>query len=172
MWTVLRWLGAGIRLLFQVVLIAWTTLAIYYSNLPWPELRLALALAFAGFAIWAFWLARRRRMPLAAYALGFAVIAWWLTIAPSQDRNWRPDVAVLPRASIDGDHVHLTGVRNFDYRSTTDFTEHWEERDIDLSHLIGLDFFVAYWTEGMVAQWSKGHRLIGHTFVRDRKSVV
>src|SRR5690349_12210574 len=170
--TLLRWLSAGLKLLFrgiyllfQILVVTWTTLAIYYSNLPWPALRLALAAAFALFAIWAFWLTRRRRMPALAYALVLAVIGWWLTITPSQDRNWRPEVAVLPRAYIDGDHVHLTGVRNFDFRSRTDFTEHWEERDIDLSHLIGLDFFVAYWTQGAIARLSKSQRLIGHTFV-------
>ena len=31
-----------------VLLIAWATMAIYYSNLPWPGLRLALGAAFAG----------------------------------------------------------------------------------------------------------------------------
>src|SRR5690242_15559952 len=54
--TLLRWLSAalkllfrGIYLLFQILVITWTTLAIYYSNLPWPALRLALAAAFALF---------------------------------------------------------------------------------------------------------------------------
>jgi hypothetical protein len=152
----LRWLIAGINLLFRIVVITWTTLAIYYSNLPWPELRLGLALAFAAFAIWAFWLTRRRHMPAAAFALVLAVIGWWITIAPSHDRNWRPEVAVLPRAFIEGDHVRLTGVRNFDYRSRDDFTVHYEEREIDLSHVTGLDFFVSYfWSDIPVA----------HTFV-------
>jgi hypothetical protein len=51
--------------------------------------------------------------------------------------------------------VRITGVRNFDYRSRNDFTVHYEEREVDLSHLTGLDFFVSYWSEGPVA----------HTFV-------
>jgi hypothetical protein len=163
--TLLRWLIAGINLLVRVVVITWTTLAIYYSNLPWAELRLGLAVAFAAFTIWAFWLTRRRRMPRVAYALVLGLIAWWLTIAPSHDRNWRPEVAVMPRAFIAGDRVRLTGVRNFDFRSRNDFTVHYEEREIDLSHVTGLDFYVSYWSEGMIAQWSKGHRLIAHTFV-------
>jgi len=152
----LRWLMAGLKALVQILVIAWTTLAIYYSNLPWPELRLGSAAVFAAFAIWAFWLSRRKRMPTAALAVMAAVVVWWITITPSHDRNWRPEVAVLPRAVIDGDHVHLTGVRNFDYRSRSDFTVRWEERDIDLSHLTGLDFFVSYfWSDAPVA----------HTFV-------
>jgi hypothetical protein len=151
----LRWLMEGIRSLFRILVIAWTTLAIYYSNLPWPGLRLGLAVAFAAFAIWAFWLSRRPRMPVAAYALTLGVIGWWLAIAPSHDRNWRPEVAVMPRAFIDGDRVHITGVRNFDCRSRNDYTVHYEEREIDLSHLTGLDFYVSYWSEGPV----------GHTFV-------
>ena len=151
----LRWPIAGIKLLVQILVIAWTALAIYFSNLPWPTLRLALAAAFAAFAIWAFWLSRRRHMTALAVALVLGVVGWWLTIAPLGDRNWRPEVAVMPRAFIDGDHVRITGVRNFDYRSRNDFSPHYEEREVDLSHLSGLDFFVSYFMEGPVA----------HTFV-------
>ena len=46
----LSWLIGGIWVVCQVVLIAWGTLAIYYSNLPWGELRFTLAAAFAAFA--------------------------------------------------------------------------------------------------------------------------
>ena len=141
----LRWLIAGLKVAVQVVVITWTTLAIYYSNLPWSQLRLALAVVFAAFAIWAFWVSRRRYMPLVAFALVVGIIAWWITIAPSHNRNWRPEVAVMPRAFIDGDHVRITGVRNFDYRSRNDFTVHYEEREIDFSHLTGLYFYVSYW---------------------------
>jgi hypothetical protein len=153
--TLLRCVIAGLKLLVQILVITWTALAIYFSNLPWPTLRLGLAVAFAAFAIWAFWLSRQRRMPAVAVAVVLGVVAWWLTIAPSHDRNWRPEVAVMPRVFIAGDHVRLTGVRNFDYRSRDDFTVHYEEREVDLSHLTGLDFFVSYWSEGPVA----------HTFV-------
>ena len=54
------WLIIGSWFLCQGVLIAWATLAIYYSNLPWPWLRLVLAGAFAAFAIWALFLSRQR----------------------------------------------------------------------------------------------------------------
>jgi Domain of unknown function (DUF4105) len=87
--------------------------------------------------------------------LFLGVVALWTTIRPSLDRPWRPEVAVMPRAFIDGDRVRLTGVRNFDYRSVDDFTVRYEEREVLLSHLSGLDFYVSYWSEGPV----------GHTFL-------
>jgi len=148
-------LTRGLWFLFQVLLVAWATLAIYYSNLPWVGLRIVLAGAFAAFAFWALWLSRQRRMSALFIVLFLCVVAWWISISPSHDREWRPEVAVMPRAFIDGDRVRITGVRNFDYRSRDDFDVHYEERIVQLSHLTGLDFFVSYWSEGFVA----------HTFV-------
>ncbi|WP_370134783.1 MULTISPECIES: DUF4105 domain-containing protein [unclassified Bradyrhizobium] len=130
-------------------------LAIYYSNLPWDGLRTVAAGAFAGFASWALWRSRQRRMSVLVLVMFLGVVAWWISIPPSHDRHWRPEVAVMPRAVIDGDRVHLTGVRNFDYRSRSDFTVRYEEREVSLSHLMALDFYISYFTEGPV----------GHTFV-------
>ena len=153
--TSLGWLIAGLWFLCRVLLIAWAALAIYYSNLPWTAARLALAVAFAMFAIWALWFSRQRRMPAVFGLLFLGVVAWWISIPPSHDREWRPEVAVMSRAIIDGDRVRITGVRNFDYRTRNDFTVRWEEREVSLSHLTALDFYVSYFTEGPV----------GHTFV-------
>lgn len=146
---------AGFWLICKVLLVAWAALAIHYSNLPWSGLRLGLAIAFTAFAIWGLWLSRRRHMRAAVAVLFLGVVVWWLSIAPSHNRNWRPEVAVMPRAFIDGDRVRLTGVRNFDYRTTNDFTVRHEEREVQLSHVVGLDFYVSYFMEGPV----------GHTFL-------
>jgi len=153
------WLTRAILVLCQVWLTVWCALAIYYSNLPWAWLRLALAVCFAALAIWLLWLSRLRHRSLIFIALCLGVIVWWLSITPSLDRPWRPEVAVMPRAIIDGDRVRITGVRNFDYRSLDDFTTRYADRDVQLSHLNGLDFFVSYWSEGLV-----GHTFLSFTF--------
>lgn len=153
--TLLMWLRKPIGLLIRIMLVSWAVLAIYYSNLPWSWLRTIAAGAFAGFAIWALWRSRQPRMSVLFLVMFFGVVAWWISIPPSHDRDWRPEVAVMPRAVIDGDRVRLTGVRNFDYRSRSDFTVRYEEREVSLSHLMALDFYVSYFTEGPV----------GHTFV-------
>ena len=151
----LRWLWAGLSFLGLLLLVAWATLAIYYSNLPWSGLRLALAAAFAAFSIWALWLTRRPRMRMVFAGLFVAVLAWHLSIAPSHDRPWRREVAVMPQAVIDGDRVRLIGVRDFDYRSVDDLTVRYVEREVSLAHLTSVDFFISYWAVGPV----------GHTFL-------
>jgi hypothetical protein len=151
----IRRLLAGIRSFSLFLLLGWGTLAIYYSNLPWGWLRLALALAFLSFGIWALWRSLKP-LPIALFAALFlGLLAWWSTISPSHDRLWRPEVAVMPRAIIQGDRVRITGVRNFLYRSEEDFTPRYEEREVSLAHLVALDFYVSYWMAGPVA----------HTFV-------
>ena len=129
----------------QSVLVLWATLAVYYSNLPGSWLRVLLAAAFAVFSVWALWLTRRPRMGLAFLALLVVVIAWHISIPPSNDRPWRPEVAVMPRAVVSGDRVSLIGVRDFLYRSPRDFTVRYVDREVSLSHLSSVDFFLSYW---------------------------
>jgi hypothetical protein len=155
-------LGMAVRALGHLcafLVLAWTTLAINFSNLPWPGLRLGLAVAFAAFGVWALWIARRARPRWILAGLFLIVCAWWATILPSHDREWRPDVAVMPRAIIDGDRVRMLDVRNFDYRSRDDFTVRYEEREVSLSHLTGVDFYVSFWMEGPI-----GHTFLSFTF--------
>lgn len=163
-----RWAAAGGKLLrrcgiavwrvLQFLLIIWAALAIYYSNLPWAWARIALAVAFAGFAVWALWVTRRPRMGWAFAAAFAGVVIWFASIRPSHDRPWRPDVAVMPRAYIDGDHVRIEGVRDFDFRTRYDFTPRYETREFLISHVNGLDLFISYWWPGPIA----------HTFVSFR----
>ncbi len=151
----LRWLLAALRFLLCAGLVAWATLAIWFSTLPGTWLRLALAFAFFVFAAWAlFW--RPSRGKLIAFAAAYAVVLiGWSMIEPSHDREWRPEVAVMPRIAIDGDRVRITGVRDFRFRSRDDFDVRYEDREVSLSRMTGVDFYISYWAEGPV----------GHTFL-------
>ena len=74
---------------------------------------------------------------------------------PSNDRDWRPDVARLATAEVQGERVAVKNVRNFTYRSVSDFDERWEERTLDLRALDGLDVFFVDW----------GPKLYNHTIL-------
>jgi hypothetical protein len=71
-------------------------------------------------------------------------------------------VAREPTAEIRGDCVILNNVRNFRYRSATDYDECWEERRLDLAQLNGLDLFVSHWDSVFIAHtimsWSFADR--------------
>ena len=126
--------------------IAWATAAIRLDGPTSPLLANVAALAFAAAAVGVLFAVRPRALgaAVALVATG-AVAAWWLSIPPSNDRAWQPDVAKLATATIDGDLVTIENVRHFEYRSDQDFTEHWETRRYDLSRLRGLDLFLSDW---------------------------
>jgi Domain of unknown function (DUF4105) len=151
----LRNLFAALGFFCRLLLAVWATLAIYYSNLPWGWLRLAVAGAFAAFSIWALWVTSQAGMRWLFAGLFAALVLWEISIAPSNNRPWRRDVAVMPQAIVDSDHVRFTGVRDFDYRSIDDVTVRYIEREVSLSHLTSVDLFISYWVAGPV----------GHTFV-------
>ena len=145
-------------LLLPVLLLSalWACASLWFDG---PAFRPAAGLLVAGFAasslcllIWMRPLIRA----LGAYVLLFAlVVAWWLSLEPSHDRDWLPDVAQLPSGRVEGNVLTIENVRNFDYRSETDYTARWETRTYDLSKLRGVDLFLSYW----------GSPLIAHTFV-------
>jgi hypothetical protein len=79
------------------------------------------------------------------------VAAWWLTLKPSNDRAWQPDVAQTAWAEINGDEVTVHNVRNCDYRTETDFTPRWETRVVRFSQITGMDVAINYWGSPWIA---------------------
>src|SRR5262245_61365198 len=75
-----RWLLTGLGVLGRLWLVTWATLAIYYANVPWAWSRLALAVAFAAFSVWALWLTQRPRMGGVFLGLCAAVVVWEMSI--------------------------------------------------------------------------------------------
>jgi hypothetical protein len=144
--------GRGFAWLLALALTAWAAAALYFDLLPGTSLRTfgasSYGIAMAG-ALLAF---RGRGKGIAICLAGFAlVLAWWLTLKPSNDRAWQPDVAQTAWAEIDGDRVTIHNVRNCDYRTEGDYTPHWETRSYDLSQIRGMDIFLTYWGSPWIA---------------------
>lgn len=149
-----RW-GVLARLLIWPALligVAWGALALWFDG---PAERWLAGLLAGGFAVGCLALLMLVR-PFGRGALAVllalaAVVAWWLAIPPRNDRDWSPDVTRLPRAIITGNRVTIENVRNFDYRTETDYTERWETRTYDLDHLRGVDMFLSFWGPTLIA---------------------
>jgi hypothetical protein len=138
---------------------AWGVLALVYSGPHDESVRYILAAAFgllSAAALIALGLRRWRWRALGAYLVLFVVVlVWWRGIEPSNQRDWQADVAALPYAEINGDIVTVHNIRNFDYRSETDYTPAWYDKRFDLSKLEGVDIVAVYWMGPAIA----------HTFV-------
>jgi hypothetical protein len=79
------------------------------------------------------------------------LVLWWSTIPASHSHDWQPDVAALPAATLDGDHVTLHNIRNFEYRTATDFTPRYYDKTFDLRQLESVDLISSYWAGEAIA---------------------
>jgi hypothetical protein len=62
-------------------------------------------------------------------------VAMWARRRPSHQRAWVGEQAVLPSVTISGDQAHVRNVRDFTYRTGSDFTPAYHDRTYDLDRL-------------------------------------
>jgi hypothetical protein len=148
----MRIIGLFVLGLIVGALTLWAVGMLYYSPLLPEEARAIGAGAFATITILAFLFLPRRGRTLLGFVAVFAVLVLlFLRIPASNDRDWQPEVAMTPYATINGDMITVHNVRNFDYRSETDFTPRWETRTYDLRKLDSADIVAVYWAGKAIA---------------------
>jgi hypothetical protein len=118
----------------------WGVGAVYFSPLLPARWRAVAAASYGTASLVAFaLLPSPGRTAVAALALFTVLVSLFLRIPASNDRDWQPEVSMTPHATVHGDLVTIRGVRNFDYRSESDYTPRWEERTYDLRKLDAVD---------------------------------
>ena len=148
----MRIIGLFVLGLIVGALTLWAVGMLYYSPLLPEEARAIGAGGFAVLTILAFLFLPRRGRTLLGFVAVFAVLVLlFLRIPASNDRDWQPEVAMTPYATINGDMITVHNVRNFDYRSETDFTPRWETRTYDLRKLDSADIVAVYWAGKAIA---------------------
>jgi hypothetical protein len=137
---------ASASVLVALPFVAWGSLALALDG---PGRVLAVAYSLASLALLVF-VRPRRRGWFSCAGLFVLVLAWWLLIEPRNDRNWLPDVNQLSTVQLEGERLTVANLRNFKYRTESDFTPHWEERTYDLARLTGMDLLVCDWGEALI----------------------
>ena len=145
----LRFLLFALAWIAAALCAAWAFSALYF-DFPNASALVRILFLVAVLAIVIF--VRAKLLKLAIVFGAFAiVVSWWLTLKPSNDRAWQPDVAHTAWAEVNGDEVTIHDVRNCDYRTETDFTPHWETRTVRLSQITGMDVAINYWGSPWIA---------------------
>jgi hypothetical protein len=146
----LRFLLFAILTFVLALISLWAAAALYF-DFPVAGLRIPLAVIYIGLMIALLFLRNRWKRIGACLGAFAIVLLWWLSLKPSNDMAWQPDVAETAWAEISGDHVTIHNVRNCDYRTEMDYTPHWETRTYDLSKIRGIDIFITHWGPPYIA---------------------
>jgi Domain of unknown function (DUF4105) len=143
----------GLFLLYALaaLLTLWASAALYI-DLRIPSIKHLAGISCALLVIFLAARAPSHVQRLLICAVAFAlVLIWWLHLKPSNDRPWQPDVANMPWAEIQGDHVTLHNFRFCHYRAEFDYTCDWITKSLDLSQLRGVDLAITYWGSPYIA---------------------
>jgi hypothetical protein len=161
----IRFLQIAARVLATLIVAVaatWGAFALWYQ-LPSGHAPKTLAVALWVALSFTVLVAMRRRR-IAQGLLGFSaalaiLLIWWHQLPPSNDYIWADDVAQMTSGSVDGERVTLHNVRNFDWRSDSDYTQRWETRRYDLDKLKSVDMIMSYWSGPAIA-----HMLVSFGF--------
>jgi Domain of unknown function (DUF4105) len=152
---ILALLGLTVAGLAIAVATGWGALVLFYLAPGSATVRTTLAwvLVALGLITLGALAARRAHWPAAGgFAIAFVlVLVVWNSATPSNERDWQPEVAVLPYATIDGDRVTVHNIRNFDYRTETEYRPAYYDRTFGLRRLDRVDLVAVYWMGPAIA---------------------
>jgi hypothetical protein len=145
----------------------WSAAAVYYADTHAGP-RTLRALGVVAIALALVLVVRPKRYALVGIGTLFLiVVGWFFSLKPSNGRSWVPEIARLARAEVDGDRLTIRNVRDFDYRSETDFTPRWADRTYDLARLQTVDLMLVYWGSKAIA-----HAMVSFEFDDGRHLAV
>lgn len=81
-----------------------------------------------------------------SYLIFFSfLIMWFINLEPSNNRAWQKDVAKLSYATVEENIINIYNIRNFNYKSETDYTPQYYNDSFDSNTLNGVDIICSYW---------------------------
>ena len=156
-----------VRLVFFLLGIPFLALGLLWllGLFIYQPIALIVPAVIAGLVWW-----KRRRFSVwlylwAAVLLGVAV---YLLIPGSSPEKWQTPWAENPQCSVEGDVLRIRKVRDFHYRSESDYDVAYRDETYDLNTLEGVDFAECHW-DGMTAVC---HTMLSFRFADGRHLVV
>jgi hypothetical protein len=137
-----------------LLLAAWGCVALWYQAPGARALKKIAAPLWAAFScavLIALWHGRLAPA-LVVFGVAFgALLLWWRHLRPTNNREWADDVAQMTTGAVGDSRVTLHNVRNFQWRTRSDYTQRWETRIYDLQQLSAVDLILSYWSYRAIA---------------------
>lgn len=153
---VLFWLS------LPLLMIGWLWLMGLFVYQP---MSLAFVIVFFVYLRW-----RRKRLPAVLY-LWIGLLpggVFYLCLPAPVPQAWQPPWREAPQCSVSGDLLRIRKLRDFHYRSETDYDVLYRDETYNLNELQGVDFAECHW-DGMTAVC---HTMLSFRFADGRHLVV
>jgi len=146
-----RWIAILIAAVIAALAAAWAFGAVWYDG-PFGRADKFAAVLLLIVFVALFVIVRGFWRKIGAFIVLFTgVLIWWLSLSPTNDSDWQPDVAQKSWAEVQGDEVTFHNVRNCDYRTETDYLPQWDTRKVRISQIKGVDMAIDYWGSPWIA---------------------
>lgn len=124
----------------------WAVLALYFWFVAQPVAAWAVAVLYVGLIGLVFRLARTRgHGAMVSLVLLVAVGAWWSMRKPELDLVYPRETEQAARLEVEGNFLTVHAMRDFRYRTVTEYDAHWSSRTYDLDKLTNVDLSFVNW---------------------------
>ena len=151
-WILRLLLGRVIPTLILFLLSVWVAAIAYFSPALQLNCRSAAAVILLLLLLIIFLSKKYRIVALVLWAVSVTtVLSFYLQLEPSNNRTWENSVARMPSVMVKGDLVTIDGIRNFNYRTETDYDRNYYSETFDLAQISSVDIIVSYWSSKHIA---------------------
>ncbi|MEI6055735.1 MAG: DUF4105 domain-containing protein [Lentisphaerota bacterium] len=142
----LRFIKGFIKYLIIGLLYLWCIGGVYYLNFIPENLRSSITWLFILVLPLCLIIFRRRWFVYwIALLICLSIAAYYKFEPASNDGDWDVNWAVVPSVTFKGDEVNIKNIRDFQYRSETDFIPHYYDKTFDLNDIDSLYYVLSYW---------------------------
>jgi hypothetical protein len=132
---------AGLALLH-----GWALLALYFWFSGHHGLAAGVVLGYGAVLALLFFMAQTQSHAAGvSLVLWLAVAVWWARRGPEPGLSYPRETEQAAKLTVEGSFLTVHGMRDFRYRSATEFEARWSSRTFDLNQLEHVDFFFNYW---------------------------
>jgi hypothetical protein len=130
----------------------WCLAALYYWFSSHAALAWGMVAGYLGLIWGIFKVAQTPRHGAVASLILFAgTVIWWSGRRAEKGLVYPLETEQATRITVDGSMITVSGIRDFHYRSESDFDVRWSTRTFDTAQLEGVDLFFNYWGVPQVA---------------------